>query len=1277
MPCRSRASLGSETTEAQPRAGTAVVTKAHVPDVQTQLLHRHSAGGNQMVLRLLESSRSGTTPPGDDLAEQLRAQPGTEFDEHVAVRSVRAKLDITQPSDPCEQEADAVASRVVGRVTPRTPPALTGPPVTRLTRQAGVPARQAGAIARQAGTPAKTGPADSDAPQGLGAVETVLANSSGGQAMDTAVRERIEPHHGIDLSGARVRQDAGTDAAAKALGARAFTTGSTIFLAAGESPTDLGLMAHEATHVAQQTGTAAVHPMIMRDVSVTDVIPDFILDGVRDAVTAIPGYTLLTLIIGTDPLTDRPVQVQREELVEKLLTHGPFGAAVAQVLKSIDVIGDVFALICDGFAAHNLTLTRIGNDIDAAWEELSVTNGIDGNVAIVRRYVEAILNDVGAFVRSIVERVIEIVRSVVAEVAEPFLQRPEVKPVWDLARKVLHYDPLRGEDVDAPTVEILADFLRLIGQEQRLAQMTERGTLQQAADWLDTQFATFAGIVGDLGALFSDAWQAINPQNLPNLLDTLPPLADRAIALVRRIANFATTVIGKVLELVKQSLLGWLSEHAHQIPGFHLLTVILGRNPFTGDAVPRTAENLIKGFITLMPNGEATYAQLAETGVIGEAAARIESEMARLGISWELITNTFLGIWNTLTLDDLLAPLAAFERILAQFREPIERIVEFVTVVVEAVITLVLKLMNFPSDLLASIINNAKRAIDDIERDPIAFLINMLAALKGGFLAFFDNIATFLLQGLTAWLFRGLNAIGITAPPDLSLGSILNLVLQVLGVTIDNLWQKLTRHLGPDRVAMIRGAIDKLTGAWAFIREVQEQGISAVWHYVVDKLGNLWDTLLGMARDWIMGEIIERVIAKLVSMLDPTGVMAVVNSFIAFFNAIQSAIEYLRDILQIVNEYVTTFAQVAAGNIGPGAEKIKEGLGHAIPIAIGFLANQVGIGNVPEKVIEIIGGLRELIDQALDWLVEQAVELGQAALSALGIGGTQDGQPTGPETPPPAPGGPERPLTPEERGQLYADVGQAVGERVHSVTTPEDAQRFLSMTLTQFAPRGLKAVYLKPAPDHAAEFEVHAEASPGQKVGSMTAAERISVSDLTSRYSTVLVATLNGEQIGPPHRSRGESEGDHQGHAETWLLTYLTGGVMSMATRGELNELDVRITRSPCPECQGRILRRLTTLREELGFDIHMTIRTSSVHRGHTVAGVQAFVDIAMLDERRITLAAWDIMSELDQLGIPQEEQEELRADTEAVRRLEQRVQQVRRILEAIGDLRVATASAR
>src|SRR5262249_15646668 len=108
---------------------------------------------------------------------------------------------------------------------------------------------------------------------------------------------------------------------------------------------------------------------------------------------------------------------------------------------------------------------------------------------------------------------------------------------------------------------------------------------------------------------------------------------------------------------------------------------------------------------------------------------------------------------------------------------------------------------------------------------------------------------------------------------------------------------------------------------------------------------------------------------------------------------VQSAIEYLRDILQIVNRYVTTFAQIAAGNIAPGAQMLEQGLAAAIPIAIGFLANQVGLGNVPEKIVELIQRLRELVDQGLNWLSGEGVGLGQGGVKAVGLGPNGQQQP--------------------------------------------------------------------------------------------------------------------------------------------------------------------------------------------------------------------------------------------------------------------------------------------
>jgi hypothetical protein len=908
-------------------------------------------------------------------ADADRARTTVELHEVEPIPVVQAKLAVSMPGDPLEREADAVAGRVLRGAAPRP---LAHRTAGRLQR---VPPRQCG-------------PPPAGVPRSVGSV----VQTGGGSLLDPRLRARIEPHVGVDLGQVRVRREPAAAAAAHDLQARAFTSGSTIFLAAGSSPADLALMAHEATHVAQQGTSALARSTLMRGFELTDLIPDSVLDAVRSLVRAIPGYDFLSTIVGQDLLTGGPAGTSREELVEKLLTYGPFGAAVGPLLSAIDVLGDVIAVITEGLAANNLTFARIKRDIDTVWSEFSVAKGIEGNAAIIARLIRGLLSDVLSFVGSIAARVIEIVRKVVAEVAEPLLETPEFKPAWDLTKKVLHYDPLRGEDVAAETVDIVADFLTLIGEEERLAQMRERGTLQKTADWLDAQLATFKSLIGELGGLFSAAWDAIQPENLPDLLTNLKDLAQRAFGFLGRVVAFGTTLIAEILALIKDSLLAWLSETAHGVQGFRLLTVILGEDPFTGEAVERNATNLIRGFITLLPGGEETYDKLAEAGVIADAASEIESSMAELGISTDLITGIFTDIWDTLTLDDLLDPLGAFSRILDQFGEPLLRLVEFAMVVLKVVITLVLRLLNFPGDLLGSIIATASQAIDDIANDPVAFFRNMLAAVKLGFSNFLGGIVGYLTNGLASWLFRGLGKLGIEAPPDYSAGSILTLVCQVLNLTAERMWQKLSDHLGADTVGKIRSAIDKLTGIWTFIVDVQRDGIRAISRFLAGQLSGLWDSLLGMAKSFLLDRVITVGTTKLLSLLDPTGIMAVVNSFAAFFNAVRSAFEYFNDILQIVAGYVNTLAAVAQGNIGPGAAMLEQGLAAAIPVAIGFLAAQVGLGNVPEKIVELIEQLRVLVDKGIDWLIQKAITLGKAALKALGLGPKEKGPPAGDDT---------------------------------------------------------------------------------------------------------------------------------------------------------------------------------------------------------------------------------------------------------------------------------------
>jgi hypothetical protein len=812
-----------------------------------------------------------------------------------------------------------------------------------------------------------------------------IARPGSGAPMPPLVRGSIEPHLGAGLRGVRVHSGPDAAHAATSLGARAFTVGSDVFLNRGESPFDVGLMAHESTHVLQQGGGAALVAQLQSD-DEAQLLPDFITDELADYARHVPGYTLFTFIIEYDPLRGAPVERTPTTLVEGLMGLVPGGTFVFDQLQELGILQAAFDFIEAQLVTFDLSLERLERTIEQAWDEMDFVrlDPFEYNLGVLARHAGRLLDDVRGFASSLLRRLMELIKEALLGVAEDLLAENKA---WALIKKILHHDPLRGVPVEATTVEILEDFLRLIGREQELEQMRVRGTLQKTSDWLDTQVATFLGLLGELRSLFATAWDALQPANLPDLPTTIPALVQRAGAFLQRVWDFATAVATQVIALIKDALLAWLSTFVNEVPGFHLLTVILGRNPVTGEAVARTAVNIIRGFITLLPNGNQVYERLEQTGVIDEAGARLDGAISELGISWEFIVGLFRGVWDTVvSIDSLIDPIGVFIRVRDQFGEPISRLVQFVLVVLRTLFELLLAAMQFPTDLIGHIIDNAMQAYDRIRADPIAFLMRLLEAVKLGFSNFFGHIGNHLLNGLTEWLFRGLRKAGVEPPKDLSLGSILDTVLQVLGISVERIWQKLAERFGQETIDKIRGAIDKVTGIWTLVKDVQERGISALWDYVQSQLSNLWDTVLQAAKDWIMEQIVNRVIAKLLSMLDPTGIMAVINGFIAFFNAVQSAIEYLRDILQIVDTWVSTVAAIAAGDTGPGAAKLEEGLAAAVPVAIGFLANQVGLGDVATKIAEIIGKVRGVVDKALDWLLDKLAAMVNSVIAMLGGG---------------------------------------------------------------------------------------------------------------------------------------------------------------------------------------------------------------------------------------------------------------------------------------------------
>jgi hypothetical protein len=171
-------------------------------------------------------------------------------------RVIQAKLTVGQPGDVYEQEADRVADTVMRMSEPTVSGVLTHSnsiqpmPIQRMCTEC---AKEEEEKIHPKKSPGQT-------PTVTPALEARLDGTrGGGEPLPDSVRSYMEPRFGAEFSGVRVHRGSEADALNRELGAQAFTWQRDIYFGAGryspETRDGQRLLAHELTHVVQQTGT--------------------------------------------------------------------------------------------------------------------------------------------------------------------------------------------------------------------------------------------------------------------------------------------------------------------------------------------------------------------------------------------------------------------------------------------------------------------------------------------------------------------------------------------------------------------------------------------------------------------------------------------------------------------------------------------------------------------------------------------------------------------------------------------------------------------------------------------------------------------------------------------------------------------------------------------------------------------------------------------------------------------------------------------------------------
>jgi hypothetical protein len=166
---------------------------------------------------------------------------------------VQTKLTVGQPNDRYEQEADRVAEQVMSM------------PDTAVQRQVdGIEESEAGETEAVQTKPladtitpmVQRQPKRSKKPnKNQFDLEHQLNSTKGqGSPLSKEVRSFMEPRFGVDFSQVRVHTGGKAAQMNKNLGAKAFAHGGDLYFGSGYQPKNDALMAHELTHIVQQTG---------------------------------------------------------------------------------------------------------------------------------------------------------------------------------------------------------------------------------------------------------------------------------------------------------------------------------------------------------------------------------------------------------------------------------------------------------------------------------------------------------------------------------------------------------------------------------------------------------------------------------------------------------------------------------------------------------------------------------------------------------------------------------------------------------------------------------------------------------------------------------------------------------------------------------------------------------------------------------------------------------------------------------------------------------------
>jgi hypothetical protein len=547
-------------------------------------------------------------------------------------------------------------------------------------------------------------------------------------------------------------------------------------------------------------------------------------------------------------------------------------------------------------------------------------------------------------------------------------------PGFRLLTIVLGMNPVNLAPVERNAANLLRALLELIPVTgPLLVQALEaHGVIARAGAWVDTQVRTL-GLVGSalkraLDAFLASlsAWDIANPVGVwerAKRIFTEP---------IGRLLEFGKSLAVEILHFIREAVLLPLARLAEGTRGYDLLKAVLGEDPITGQPVARSPDNLIGGFMKLIGK-EEIWENIKKANAVPRAWAWFQGAMTAMMGYVRQIPALFLNALKALEVIDFIVLPKAFVKLAGVFGG---FVVEFFTWAGHAAYALLEIVFEVLAPKAIPYLKKVAGAFRKILDNPIEFVGHLIDAAKLGFQQFAANFGQHLKTSIIEWLTGSLP--GVYIPQKLELGEIVKFVFSVLGLTWQNIRQKLVKVVGETAVKAMETGFD-------IVVTLVTQGPAAAWEKIKDQLANLKDMVIGGIVDFITETIVKKAVAKVLSLLVPGG--AFIQAILSIYDTVMVFIDKLQKIIQVATAFLDSMMDIASGKIEGAAKKVETTLAGLLTLAISFLAGFLGLGKIADKVMDLINTkVRAPIDKAIDFLIDWIVKAAKSLFASAKAG---------------------------------------------------------------------------------------------------------------------------------------------------------------------------------------------------------------------------------------------------------------------------------------------------